>query len=208
MPIPPVPNPTAAAVHNFTSPTTGHTYVLNSTATDFSTAAELCRALGPASQLISYLSPDEQYQVELRFTAAGQLMPSYSPAYWLGLRVPDRETWPHFRWLDGSPAPFNPDEQLGEYARWGYGVKGDGRRYWEPDSGSPPEYCVAANYSQLQHDDGLWGWSDERCELALPFICKVAGEQAAGWHGAGGVACSQQQPHCACREAPSYLCMR
>lgn len=149
--------------------------------------------------------PDEEYDVESFFVGKGLLLPHHAGAYWLGLHIPqsDHGLWPRFRWLDGSPPPFNPVEQLGEYAHWGFGEYGSGARYWEPDNLVPPQFCVVANYSQLSPLDGIWGWSDENCGDQHAFICKIAGAHRVAslhvrWRAAASLAgmhaCVHMQP--------------
>ncbi len=155
-------------MHRYTSALTGSTYVLNTTAASSHAAEAACNDLADGAHLVSYISPDEEYDVETYFTnaggcagaglrggcsraagagvhsllgtarltpvppagPAGVLLPRYHGAYWLGLEIPqsDPNIWPRFRWRDGSPAPFNPAEELGEYAHWGFGSYGDGAR--------------------------------------------------------------------------------
>jgi hypothetical protein len=48
--------------------------------------------------LASYLSFEEQYQVEQYFTDEGMLMPKFHKMYWMGLKTTE-EDWPSFiRW--------------------------------------------------------------------------------------------------------------
>jgi hypothetical protein len=72
-------------------------------------------------------------------------------------------TWPRFSWIDGSPGPNNRT-----YGHWGYYMP---QNILEPNNIFPPESCAGANYTQAY--EGAWAWSDTRCSLAAPFICKT-----------------------------------
>ena len=74
-------------------------------------------------------------------------------------------TWPRFTWYDFNAAP--PDEP-GSYSHWGTVKQG---MFQEPNNLTGSEHCVAANYTQSY--TFVYGWSDTRCGLELPFICKM-----------------------------------
>ncbi len=82
--------------------------------------------------------------------AEGVLLPAFHRRYWLGLYIPMRNPnlWPRFLWLDGNPAPNNPEENSVAYAHWGTMYLAAGARRDEPNNLRKPEFCVVANYTQ------------------------------------------------------------
>jgi hypothetical protein len=44
----------------------------------------------------------------------------------------------------------------------------------EPNNLFGQEYCAGANASEMT--GGLFGWSDERCTVQAPYMCKVTRE--------------------------------
>ena len=49
--------------------------------------------------LASYLSRQEQSEVEQYYIKAGYLFPTFHEFYWFGYQATSR-TWPAFKWLD------------------------------------------------------------------------------------------------------------
>ncbi len=84
----------------------------------------------------------------------------------MGLQSPEKPygTW---TWLDSAPAPGKRS-----YTHWGTSIP-DNKR--EPDQRFT---CVTANASEAFEDPLAWGWSDDTCDMALPFMCKRAREGA------------------------------
>jgi hypothetical protein len=65
--------------------------------------------------LAYYASLAEQQEVEQYYISNGYLFPTYTPAYWLGMRT-NRTGWPHFDWLQrtGTTQPNrNNDRWVG-----------------------------------------------------------------------------------------------
>lgn len=60
------------------------------------------------------------------------------------------------------------------YMLWG---KARPQNQAEPNNQLRDEYCAVANYSQSQQGGEMqaWAWSDARCNMTAPFICKVSG---------------------------------
>jgi hypothetical protein len=145
----------------YVSPSTGITYVYNSSRMRFYDAANTCRQhLG--GYLVMYLSAARQYEIEMVFRQRYVLRPEMDPFYWIGLAVKKFDFWPAFSWSSGSP--------LGARAYSHWGRYGPGQ-HPEPNNVFPPEDCAVANYTQAY--DGTWGWSDEDCEMEAPFMCEV-----------------------------------
>ncbi len=158
---------------NYTSLANKNTYVLNTTLSTRYDAEHVCISHG--GHLVSYLSIDEQMDVEETFTDMGVLLPTFHRSYWLGLAIPEGDNnrlWPWFVWLDGQPDPSTPSNpSFFNYARWGRMYLADGRIRDEPNNLYPPEFCATANFTQFQ--DGVWGWSDQNCDDQFAFICKI-----------------------------------
>jgi hypothetical protein len=111
--------------------------------------------------------------------------------YWIGL-ITSVNSWPNFEWLDTTiaaipfvaapppppPATVNPSQPvlpLTTFANWGVMTfeAGNTTTLAEPNNyASPPELCVACNYSQLSNR--TWPWADNNCGMQLPFICRIA----------------------------------
>jgi hypothetical protein len=63
----------------------------------------------------------------------------------------------------------------------------------EPNNLFGMEYCAGANASEMT--GGMFGWSDERCTVRAPYMCKVTRESGQGpcccsWGIAGESLCS------------------
>jgi hypothetical protein len=88
------------STYRYKSPSTSHSYVLNTTAATFSQAERACARLGGAP--VSYHRDFEQAEVEGYFIEAGVLLPGFHKRYWLGLTIPykDPRLWPQFQWSE------------------------------------------------------------------------------------------------------------
>jgi hypothetical protein len=47
----------------------------------------------------------------------------------------------------------------------------------EPNNIGGQEFCAGAN-ATMPPADGIFGWSDENCNIKAPFICKITRKQA------------------------------
>jgi hypothetical protein len=76
-----------------------------------------------------------------------------------------------FRWLEPSAVP--PDGY--SYLHWGQATP---QNQAEPNNAFRDELCAVANYSQAYQGGSMqaWGWSDARCNMSAPFICKLSRE--------------------------------
>jgi hypothetical protein len=110
-------------------------------------------------------------EVESYFITSGLFYPTFMPAYWIGLKS-SAASWPRFQWASSSIAAPGPMS----YDHWGLGDS-----WQEPDNRGGGEYCGAANYTQAYSN--AWGWADENCSVALPYICRQDG----GCLGAAGL---------------------
>jgi hypothetical protein len=90
----------------------------------------------------------------------GYLLPDFHKAYWIGLSSPEVPygTW---TWLDNLPPPTKQT-----FIHWGRAMPTNKA---EPDGNFT---CVSANASEAHQDPLTWGWSDDSCDLLLPFMCK------------------------------------
>jgi hypothetical protein len=152
---------------NYTSPNTGTTFVFNNTPVSSSAAQQQCQAYG--GNLVSYMSLEEQQEVEALFIERGDLLPSYHESYWLGLYTPTLK-----------PAQFNWADQLSgtlNWTHWGT-YKWEGETAAEPNNLFGQESCGAANASQAFQD--AFGWMDINCNVRMPFMCRVVSEWP--WH--------------------------
>jgi hypothetical protein len=143
---------------------TNTSFILHTTATDFNTAERSCNDDG--GHLAYYTSMSEQQEVEQYFVNAGVFFPTFTPAYWMGLRS-SKITWPTFEYMSYSvPAPDGDN-----YEHWGVSD------LWrEPDNRAGAEFCGAANYTEIFSE--AWGWADNNCTMPLPYICRVDGAAA------------------------------
>jgi hypothetical protein len=132
-----------------------NTYVLNTTMVNFATAEQTCNDNG--GHLITHASLAEQQEVEKYFSDMGYLFPSFHKNYWIGYMS---EMWPNFRWIDRLENPG--------YTHWG---KVNPNIADEPNNLYGSETCTIANASQTYQS--AWGWSDEKCTMRAPFICKI-----------------------------------
>jgi hypothetical protein len=90
------------------------------------------------------------------------------------LQVPTGKAWPHFSWLEPSAPPVNGYT----YQLWG---KANPQNQAEPNNLMRDEMCAMAN-NTISHMGGqmqAWAWSDTRCNLTSPFICKLSRECSA-----------------------------
>jgi hypothetical protein len=145
----------------YINPSNNHTYLLNTSQSDWGTAEALCQAGG--GHLASYSSMEEQVQLESHYINGGYLFPAYHVAYWIGL-VSTNATWPKFIWLDGSSTLHSKG-----YLAWGTYMPGSNP---EPNNfPAPPEYCGVANASEPMI--GTWGWADANCRSTkASFLCE------------------------------------
>ena len=97
------------------------------------------------------------------FITRGVFYPTFTPAYWIGLRS-NKTAWPRFDWMSYAVPPPDADN----YEHWGVGD------LWrEPDNRLGGEFCGAANYTEIYTD--AWGWADYNCTTPLPFMCRQDG---------------------------------
>jgi hypothetical protein len=155
------PNATVAQAPAFLSKLTGSRFVLSTIKASQYEAEQACLAQG--GHLASFKNLEEQAAVESFYTTAGFLLPAYHRYYWMGLDS-TTSTWPKFRWMDRSlPGPTDAT-----YMHWGRdGVVS------EPNNATGSELCGVANVSQAY--SGAWGWSDARCSMSAPFMCRAVG---------------------------------
>ena len=92
----------------------------------------------------------------------GALLPRFHQFYWIGIKAVD-ETWPAFRWLDGTPGP----NATGAYQHWGYYMP---QNIIEPNNFFGREFCCGANSTEAW--SSRWGWADFRCDRPSSFMCK------------------------------------
>jgi hypothetical protein len=137
---------------------TGNAFRFYATPLNKTDAEVECNMYG--GHLASYLSLAEQAEVEQWYMDNGDLLPTFTPSYWIGLSSTNG-TWPSFRWLDDAPPPTGS-----AYQHWGVDLY-DGSS--EPNSQGN---CVVANYSQSADSPATFGWSDTRCNQKLPFMCR------------------------------------
>ena len=83
----------------YTTPTTGNTFFLNTTASTFLEAELGCTTNG--GHLAWYLTAAEQYDVEQFYIRNGYLLPKFHEFYWIGLATL-RGQHPEFSWTDGN----------------------------------------------------------------------------------------------------------
>ena len=97
---PPTPAP-PAGVYNYTIQAPSKYYkavsfVLNTDLVDYATAETRCEGMN--GYLVSYENLEEQIEVEDVFLSQYTLDFTYYNKYWIGLRVPQGNVWPHFEW--------------------------------------------------------------------------------------------------------------
>jgi hypothetical protein len=155
--------PTALTSFNYTSPNTGVTFVFNNTPVSSTAAQQQCQMYG--GNLVSYMSLEEQQEVEAVFIERGDLVPSFHESYWLGLYS-----------ASVKPAQFNWADQLSGTLNWTHwGVyKWEGETAQEPNNLFGQENCGAANATQVYQD--AFGWMDLNCNIRMPFMCRLIGE--------------------------------
>ena len=83
----------------YTTPTTGNTFFLNTTASTFLEAELGCTTNG--GHLAWYLTAAEQYDVEQFYIRGGYLLPKFHEFYWIGFATL-RGQHPEFSWTDGN----------------------------------------------------------------------------------------------------------
>ncbi len=148
----------APGVFWYTSEITNSTYILNQFAGNFTNATSFCNDNG--GHLVSYVSVEEQEEVEGYYKQMGYLLPTYHKHYYIGAKIKARPDW---TWMDPLTA-WNESS----YKHWGtYTVDGSA----EPNNKEPPEDCAVANYTESYGN--VFGWADTRCENKFIFICRL-----------------------------------
>jgi hypothetical protein len=150
----------ALTVADFTA-STGFDYTLNTNPMMYEEAEAWCKNAG--GHLATYVSLSEQQEVETYYATYGMLLLGFHKFYWIGAQVPPVNSWPGFQWIDGTPGP----NVTGAYSHWGYYMP---QNIIEPNNIFRQENCAGANYSQAW--GGAWGWSDTKCDVAYPFMCR------------------------------------
>ena len=117
--------------------------------------------------------------------AQGYLMPSFHTQYWIGLKA-SRPT--RFSWLE--PGQSAPSGQT--YVHWGRNAPNGPA---EPNNMAGDELCGTANFSQGYQRAA--GWSDMRCNITAPSICRLSG----GCGGWGRCSTAGPDPACACEHS-------
>jgi hypothetical protein len=87
----------ATGVFNYTDPSTGYNYLLNTNNMTFDQGERYCQMQG--GHLVAYSTREEQAAVESFYTANGMLLPGFHTLYWMGLYV-EPENWPYFKWKE------------------------------------------------------------------------------------------------------------
>jgi hypothetical protein len=148
----------------YVSNATNATYVLNTSATDFTAAGQLCNDMG--GYLAAWTGTAEQAEVERYFAGASYFVESWHRSYWLGVR----QAGPggDFYWVDPRAS-----------------VAGNAYSHWaedQPDGvDSASGACAAANSSYVA-EQRAYMWSDADCGSRLPFVCKIM----RGWPAGAG----------------------
>jgi hypothetical protein len=85
------------------------------------------------------------------------------------LQVPAGKTWPAFSWIEPSAPPLTGYS----YMHWG---KATPQNQAEPNNALRNESCAVANYTQSYQGGEMqaWGWSDAKCDMKAPVICKLS----------------------------------
>lgn len=137
--------------------------MFNNTPVSSTAAQQQCQLYG--GNLVSYMSLEEQQEVEGVFIERGDLVPSYHESYWLGLYS-----------ASVRPAQFNWADQLSGTLNWTHwGVyKWEGETAQEPNNLFGQENCGAANATQTHQD--AFGWMDLNCNIRMPFMCRLISE--------------------------------
>jgi hypothetical protein len=150
---------------NITIPSnvTGNVFTLMTIQVNQARAQALCNDIG--GHLASYVSLDEQSEMEYAFINSGHLVPSFHKTYWMGLAT-TQEAWPAFRWLDRNV----PTPEQG-YSHWGV-FQFDGFSSPEPNNWEMGEYCTMANYTERFGGPLGWGWSDVPCTRTAVLVCR------------------------------------
>ena len=130
-------------------------------------AEQSCASQG--GHLASYVSRQEQAEVEAFYFTAGFLLPGFHRMYWMGLDS-SNISWPAFRWTDRSIAGPATGNSNASYSHWG---KTDGVP--EPNSRSN---CTVADANSASM--GAWGWNDVACGSRAIFMCRKL--SAAGFY--------------------------
>jgi hypothetical protein len=109
-----------------------------------------CVLLG--GHLVSYVSYQEQLEVEMALVFSGGLIPSFHQFYWMGLQV---LAYPQFAWSDTTlPLPTNRT-----YAHWA--------------KGAPNQRAACAGASYPASWSQAWGWQDAECTTQAVAVCEA-----------------------------------
>lgn len=149
----------------FTSSVTNSTFQYASNLSDFTAGQKACNLLG--GHLASYVSLEEQVEVEQHFIKAGYLFPKARPFYWMGLRTNATAEPRKYTWIDPTLVTqvYDPSSS---YAHWG-----NAAGQAEPNNlYFPPELCIGANFSGSF--EGAAGWADANCGMKYPIMCRLA----------------------------------
>jgi hypothetical protein len=175
---------------SYLSKFTGNMFTLHTTPVTQPQAEAHC--ISQASHLASFLSVEEQVEVESFFVGSGFLLPLFHQFYWMGLDS-NKKDWPRFRWMDRAiPGPSEDN-----YRHWGK-LLPDGVP--EPNSQA---YCAVANFTTSY--GGCAGWCDTDCtRTKAVFMCKKQGNAGCAGRAAAApdfVGCSRccSLPHAAPR---------
>ena len=143
----------------YVSNATNATYILNTTAADYSSAQQVCNDNG--GYLVAWSSAAEQAEVERYFANMTYFIPSWHGSYWLG-----------YRQLAGAGEFYLIDPRAVaagvSYVHWAEE---------QPDFTSMVDGSCAAANSSYPTTDRAYMWSDTDCTTRLPFMCKIMG----GW---------------------------
>jgi hypothetical protein len=85
------------------------TYTLNQKYMTQADGEKFCVDKG--GHLVSYLSVEEQVDVEQYFVGKGWLYPNFNKVYWIGLQV-GKARWPGRRWVCAVASVVHPDKRL------------------------------------------------------------------------------------------------
>jgi hypothetical protein len=145
----------ATGAYVYVSNATNATYILNTTAADYMTAAQVCNDNG--GFLAAYTGVAEQAEVERFFANMTYFMPVWHRSYWIGQR--QAPSGGDFYWVDPRAVAAG-----NSYTHWGLD---------QPDFSSPVDGSCAAANSSYTTTDKAYMWSDANCTTALPFMCKI-----------------------------------
>lgn len=99
----------------------------------------------------------------------GYLIPKYHRSYWLGARASSVKS---FAWLDPTVLGLNYSSS---YKHWGLDESDSS---FEPNNRLGSELCSVGNWSQTYGVPQAWGWSDTKCNMQFPTMCRLLRECA------------------------------